>query len=115
MKFFFSPTASIALEDTLDLNSGRSFGPQLKEYLSWDTYKVELYLHWPNAGEFHNSVPAQLSPSLNCVASPYPTSTARVNTVLPLKIVSVETGVPGEKPPQGVIGLASLILSSANL
>ena len=35
---------------------------------------------------------------------PYPTSTARVDTVLPLKIVSVETGVPGEKPLQGRIG-----------
>ena len=61
-------------------------------------------MHWLSAGEFHNSVPAQLTPvsQLGCLPLFY--NYTRVNNVLPLKIVSVETRVPGEKPPQGVIG-----------
>ena len=53
----------------------------------------------------------KLSPESQLGCLPYPTSTARVNTVLPLKIVSVETGVPGGKPLQGMIGYLAYTLS----
>ena len=77
-------------------------GPQLGSIPAGIPMKVTRALHRTNAGEFHNSVPAQLSTQSQLGCLPLFYLLQRVVTVPPLKIVSVETGVPGVKPPQGL-------------
>ena len=79
---FFGPTANNALTETLRSEGRQILGPQLGSTLAGLPIRWSL-LHWLSAGEFHNSMLAQLSPSLSWVASPYSTNYTRVNTVLP--------------------------------